>query len=160
MFHPGYSTSPVHCQLPELPTPREPPGCGTVHRSQHRPRWPAWKQAGPRSKALEFNTQCPALTTELPLQRKHRSAHPQWPKPALFPQTQVENPLKAERLRNNYSFDTKPQLVNIKLWCAKNERNERLCLGDKGKEGECDSLGLSRCWPYCWIREGNWMLMK
>lgn len=43
------------------------------------------KQAGSCTEALEFNTQCPALTTGLSLQRKHRHAPPPLTKLPFFP---------------------------------------------------------------------------
>lgn len=41
----------------------------TSHASPCQTGWP-------KHRPLEFNTRCPALTTELSGQRKHRSAHP------------------------------------------------------------------------------------
>lgn len=109
------------------------PGAGAPGTAANTSHASPCQTGWPKHRPLEFNTQCPALTTELSWQRKHRSAHPRWPKSALFPQTQVENPLKAEWLKENYSFGTKLQVVNIKLRCARNKRNEWLCMGEERK---------------------------
>jgi len=142
---------------------RRPAAVPGPRRDERQPTPPALGRFGtawPSHQGIRIQQAVPCLHNRAVLTKETQKRSPRWPKPALLPQTQTENPLKAEWLRNNYSFGTKLQLVNIKSRRAKNERNEWLCVGEESKEGECDSLGLSSCWPYRWIREGNWMLMK
>lgn len=113
--------------------------CNPVHTSASRPYtcpitgWPSAHALGCR--VLGFKARCLVLTVLLMLWGKTHSAGPQWPKPSLFLLAQ-ENPLRAKGLTDNYSFGTKLQLVNIKLWYTKMERNEWLCVGEERKEEE------------------------
>lgn len=157
---PGGQAAPTWARLLSGTAPRSPVGQGERSPPHRQRLWPrgqpprALRQTSPRTDALGFKARSLALTTALALRRKP-SARPRWPKPSLSCWRERTTPPKAEPLGNNYSFGTRLQLVNIKL-----KETSGCAWVRKERMGKYDGLCLSLCWPCCWIREGNWMLMK
>lgn len=127
------TSGPTSRRVPILGAPQ--PCAHLCHQALHRPCHKLPLCTGIRMQGIRIQDMVPCLNHSTGGMGKTHSAGPQWLKLSLFLLAQ-ENPLKAKELRDNYSFGTKLHLVNIKLWHAKTERNEWLCVGEEKKEEE------------------------